>query len=158
MALAGAAGALGLPMFAYLLLSDQTSAPSLISNYPNIWTEHYLAHRYDRVDPVIGTAARTVEPFEWGSDLRVGQRSAGCVKFFSEAAQFGIRFGFTIPVRDWTACEEWSKARVRIGPLLKGEFDAASEIYAGTDHRQAAKPDKKVRLASPSAQASPRAG
>jgi hypothetical protein len=35
-------------------------------------------------------------------------------------------------------CRKWSKARVRIGPLLKGEFDAASEIYAGTDHRQAA--------------------
>lgn len=100
MALAGAARVLGLPMFAYLLLSDQTSAPALISNYPGTWTEHYLTHRYDRVDPVIGAAARTVDPFEWGPDLCVGQRSAGCVKFFAEAAEFGIRFGFTIPIRD----------------------------------------------------------
>lgn len=100
MALARAAGALGLPMFAYLLLPEQRSAPSLISNYPGTWTEHYLAQRYDRVDPVICTAARTGEPFEWGPDLRVGQRSSGCVKFFGEAAEFGIRFGFTIPIRD----------------------------------------------------------
>lgn len=100
MALAGAAGALGLPMFAYLLLPEQRSAPSLISNYPSAWTDHYLAHRYDRLDPVIGTAAHTAEPFEWGPNLRVGRRSAGCIKFFAEAAEFGIRFGFTIPVRD----------------------------------------------------------
>ena len=100
MALAAAASALGLPMFAYLLLPEQTSTPSLISNYPGTWTEHYLTHRYDRLDPVIETAARAAEPFEWGPDLRVGQQSPGCVKFFAEAAQFGIRFGFTIPVHD----------------------------------------------------------
>lgn len=100
MALAGAAGALGLPMFAYLLLPEQRSAASLISNYPGTWTKHYLAHRYDRVDPVIGTASRTEEPFEWGPDLRADQRSADCVRFFAEAAQFGIRFGFTVPVHD----------------------------------------------------------
>jgi hypothetical protein len=35
-------------------------------------------------------------------------------------------------------CRKWSKDRVRIGPLSKGEFDAASETYAGADHRQAA--------------------
>lgn len=99
-ALAAAAGALGLPMFAYILLPENTSAPSLISNYPDAWTEHYRTHRYDRLDPVIGTAARAMEPFEWGPDLRVGRRSAGCVRFFAEAARFGIRFGFTIPVRD----------------------------------------------------------
>jgi DNA-binding CsgD family transcriptional regulator len=99
-ALAGVAGALGLPMFAYLLRPEQGSAPSLISNYPGAWTEHYLAHRYDRLDPVIGTATRTAEPFEWGPDLRASQRSECSIKFFAEAAQFGIRFGFTIPIRD----------------------------------------------------------
>jgi len=99
-ALAGTAGALGLPMFAYLLLPERRSAPSLISNYPGAWTQHYLAHRYDRLDPVIGTAARAVEPFEWGPELRVGQGSAGCGRFFAEAAEFGIRFGLTIPIRD----------------------------------------------------------
>jgi DNA-binding CsgD family transcriptional regulator len=41
-----------------------------------------------------------MEPFEWGPDLRVDSRSGGPAKFFSEAAQFGIRYGFTIPVRD----------------------------------------------------------
>jgi len=99
-ALGGAAGLLGLPMFAYLLLSEQRSAPLLISNYPGAWTEHYLAQRYDRLDPVIGTAARTAEPFEWGPDFRVCERSASCGKFFGEAAEFGIRFGLTIPIRD----------------------------------------------------------
>jgi hypothetical protein len=27
-------------------------------------------------------------------------------------------------------CRKWSESRVRIGPRLKGEFDAASEVYA----------------------------
>ena len=99
-ALASAAGVLGLPLFAYLLLPEQRSSPSLISNYPGTWTHHYLTQRYDRLDPVIGTAARIEEPFEWGPDLRSGQRSARCGKFFAEAAEFGIRFGLTIPIRD----------------------------------------------------------
>lgn len=99
-ALARLSGALELPMFAYLLSREQKLAPSLISNYPGTWIRHYLVQRYDRLDPVITAAARTVEPFEWGSDLRAGWRSSAYDKFFAEAAEFGIRFGFTIPVRD----------------------------------------------------------
>ena len=35
-------------------------------------------------------------------------------------------------------CRKWSESRVRIGPRLKGEFDAASEVYARADHREVA--------------------
>jgi len=35
-------------------------------------------------------------------------------------------------------CRKWSKPRVRIGPLLNGEWDAASAIYGRADHREAA--------------------
>jgi len=150
-ALADAAGALGLPLFAYLLLPRQGFGPSLISNYPGAWTRHYLAQRYDRLDPVIGTAARTVEPFEWGADLRVGHRSTSCAKFFADAAQFGIRFGFTIPVRDGQrrlgavtfATDEWRSAfRHSIGTYQSG-----LHLMALFFHRRACStldPDRRI--------------
>jgi hypothetical protein len=95
-----AAHALGLPLFAYLLLPDGRSRPHLISNYPAAWTQHYLQSRYERIDPVIRLAARTSDPFEWGPQLRARGNRADCASFFDEAAQFGIRHGFTIPIQD----------------------------------------------------------
>jgi LuxR family transcriptional activator of conjugal transfer of Ti plasmids len=103
-ALRDTAAALDLPTFAYLLaprrLTDETR---LISNYPSSWTAHYLSNRYEMLDPVIIQAAQDPEPFEWGPE----HRSTGLLdsqrQFFDEAAQFGIRSGFTIPIHDQRA-------------------------------------------------------
>lgn len=35
-------------------------------------------------------------------------------------------------------CQKWSKSRVRIGLILNGGRNAASAIYVGADHREAA--------------------
>ena len=43
-----------------------------------------------------------------------------------------------VPVDDGLPCRKWSKSRVRIGPLLNGEWHAASAIYGRADHREAA--------------------
>src|SRR3546814_4376547 len=67
-AMADVAAAFELPCFAYLSLPPRSgsSKPQLISSYPVAWTSHYLASRYERVDPVIRQAASTPQPFEWG--------------------------------------------------------------------------------------------
>jgi DNA-binding CsgD family transcriptional regulator len=100
-AMAGAATALGLSCFAYLSIPRQTRTdPTLISNYPVAWTEHYLRCHYERFDPVIIRALCHPEPFEWG----LGTGTVGLSKlqheFFAEAAAFGIRYGFTVPIHD----------------------------------------------------------
>ena len=99
--LSTAAGALDLSCFAYLALPNgKQDQPKLISTYPIGWTEHYLRQRYERFDPVIVKALTTPEPFEWGHGLSPKSFSTAQYELLEEAAQFGIRCGFTVPVHD----------------------------------------------------------
>jgi LuxR family transcriptional activator of conjugal transfer of Ti plasmids len=96
-----AASALDLSCFAYLSVDPRPgSTPQLISNYPSAWTAHYLQNRYERFDPVILQALGCPEPFEWGLGLGATKRSNLQRELFEEAARFGIRSGFTIPIHD----------------------------------------------------------
>jgi LuxR family transcriptional activator of conjugal transfer of Ti plasmids len=100
--MAQAAAGLDLSCFAYLSMPARTGAEArLISNYPSAWTTHYLQRHYERFDPVIIQALGHPEPFEWG--LGVGLMAASkSQELFEEAARFGIRYGFTIPIHDNT--------------------------------------------------------
>jgi LuxR family transcriptional regulator, activator of conjugal transfer of Ti plasmids len=100
-AMAQAALALDLSHFAYLAIPRRTgSDPTLISNYPSGWTKHYLRCHYERFDPVIIRALSNPEPFEWGLGIRLGDESDLQQELFAEAARFGIRYGFTVPIHD----------------------------------------------------------
>ncbi|MBR0911549.1 helix-turn-helix transcriptional regulator [Bradyrhizobium japonicum] len=100
-AMADPATALELSCFAYLALPrTKNDKPRLISTYPSRWTTHYLRNNYQIIDPVIGEALETPEPFRWGLDYRLGSGSTAEQFLFEEAAQFGIRFGFTVPIHD----------------------------------------------------------
>jgi DNA-binding CsgD family transcriptional regulator len=95
-----AAAGLDLSCFAYLSMPDKTGGlAGLISNYPSAWTTHYLQSHYERFDPVIIQALSHPEPFEWG--LGVGSLAPSkSQELFEEAARFGIRYGFTIPIHN----------------------------------------------------------
>jgi LuxR family transcriptional regulator, activator of conjugal transfer of Ti plasmids len=99
--LAEPGAALDLNCFAYLSMpARRGDAPELISSYPVAWTDHYLGEHYERVDPVIVDALTGTEPFEWGRNTQrdvCRSRNARCS---TEAAQFGIRCGFTVPIHD----------------------------------------------------------
>jgi len=93
--------ALDLTCFAYICLpSRRGDAPELISTYPIEWTDHYLQQSYARLDPVIIEALATPEPFEWGREFLGKGLSKPQHRLLDEAAQFGIRCGFTIPIHD----------------------------------------------------------
>jgi len=100
-ALAEVAEAFDLPLFAYFSVPIGLKAASwLVSNYAKDWTDQYLANRYDRVDPVISLAGTSDEPFVWGESLTSSNRSELQERFFDEASSFGIRWGYTIPIRE----------------------------------------------------------
>ena len=100
-ALAKTASALDLSCFAYLALkSEENKHPQLISTYPSRWTAHYLHNKYQIIDPVIREALQNPEPFRWGVDFRSQTTSMAQRQLFDEAAQFGIRSGFTVPIHD----------------------------------------------------------
>lgn len=99
--LADASSALDLSCFAYLSLpSRKGGAPELISTYPVKWTDHYLRQSYERLDPVIIEAVATPQPFEWGNEFSRERLSKSQQGFLEEAAEFGIRSGFTVPIHD----------------------------------------------------------
>jgi LuxR family transcriptional activator of conjugal transfer of Ti plasmids len=99
-AMSQAAAGLDLSCFAYLSMPDKTGGlAGLISDYPSAWTTHYLQSHYERFDPVIIQALSNPEPFEWG--LGVGSLAPSkSQELFEEAARFGIRHGFTIPIHN----------------------------------------------------------
>jgi LuxR family transcriptional activator of conjugal transfer of Ti plasmids len=100
-AMAATAAAMDLSCFAYLALPrKQSREPLLISTYPADWVTHYLNRHYERLDPVIAQAVQNPEPFRWGSGLIARQLSSAQQELFYEASEFGIRFGFTVPIHD----------------------------------------------------------
>ena len=101
-AMAALAASFDLHSFAYLLrTADRTL---LISTYDEAWTTHYLRQRYERVDPVIVRAASAPEAFSWGCDVGRDQFSKVQRRLFDEAAQFGVRYGRTIPLSAGQGC------------------------------------------------------
>jgi LuxR family transcriptional regulator, activator of conjugal transfer of Ti plasmids len=100
-AMSRAASSLELSCFAYLCLPCRANDDArLISTYPPAWTTHYLKSHYERLDPVIRRALRGTEPFEWGDSISSWGLSEAQHQLFEEAAKFGIRYGFTIPIHD----------------------------------------------------------
>ncbi len=100
-AMASAAAALDLSCFAYLCLpNSRNDEARLISTYPLLWTAHYLKNHYERLDPVIRRALQVTEPFEWGHSVASKELTDVQHQLFEEAARFGIRYGFTIPIHD----------------------------------------------------------
>ena len=100
-AISTTADALDLSCFAYLALPrSEVTKPILISTYPPDWTSHYLQNHYQRIDPVIVEALRSPEPFRWGDEIDARPHSAEQQQLLDEASQFGIRFGFTVPIHD----------------------------------------------------------
>ncbi len=100
-AMAVVATSLDLSCFAYLALPSRLSKkPVVISTYPANWVAHYVRNHYERLDPVILQALQNPEPFQWGLGLSTTRLSSAQNELFDEASQFGIRFGFTVPIHD----------------------------------------------------------
>lgn len=100
-AMAEVTTALDLSCFAYLSMPNRAAdTPQLISTYPTAWTTQYLQGHYERVDPVISRALGHPDPFAWGLGFRSPATSKPQLELFEEAAKFGIRCGFTVPIHD----------------------------------------------------------
>lgn len=100
-AMAVIAAAFDLSSFAYLALpSELRNDPLVISTYPASWVVHYLRNHYERLDPVIMRVLKSPAPFQWGPAFSLTQLSSAQQEFFDNASQFGIRFGFTVPIHD----------------------------------------------------------
>lgn len=149
-AMAATANALELSCFAYLALPGRTdSKPRLISTYPTEWTSHYMRSRYELIDPVITQALQTAEPFQWGVGIQSGRKSPIQQQLLDEAAGFGIRVGFTVPIHDGhgpvaaltfaasqrsSAFDSFTKSQGRVLQLMAMYFHAHVRRKLTSDH------------------------
>jgi LuxR family transcriptional regulator, activator of conjugal transfer of Ti plasmids len=87
---------LGFRYFSYF--GFELTEPLLLSTYPRLWTGRYLAQNYQRIDPVIRRSRVARQGFYWDATLPSEPLTRSQRQFFSEALDFGIRNGVTIPI------------------------------------------------------------
>jgi LuxR family quorum sensing-dependent transcriptional regulator len=66
--------------------------------WPSEWTLRYISHDYILRDPVVAEVFRTLYPFDW---TELGTRPSLATparRIMAEAAEFGLRQGFTVPL------------------------------------------------------------
>lgn len=88
---------LGFEGYAYLYVEPVRM--HAVSNYAQQWQDRYFSERYRHVDPVVQTACATMRAFTWSAPASRECKTKAVRRFYSEAADFGIRSGITIPVR-----------------------------------------------------------
>ncbi|WP_235695871.1 autoinducer binding domain-containing protein [Agrobacterium larrymoorei] len=83
---------------AYAYLNLQAGTQTVISNYHEDWQHRYIDKSLARIDPVVRNARSHFEAFAWSAEtsLKISKERR---HFYSEAAEFGIRSGITVPIR-----------------------------------------------------------
>lgn len=140
-AMSSAAQALGLHSFAYINISARAEVqPRLVSTYPIAWTTRYLREGHDQHDPVIILAKQCLTPFDWGGDTWISSMSPKGKEIFTEAAQHGIRHGFSIPIPNdaglHVAVSFATDERRSSFDSCIGEYGAVLQFMAMLFHRQ----------------------
>lgn len=93
------ADAFGLSTFSYLDFRQAGSHPPVyLTTYPKQWIYQYASRRYHEIDPVIVQSRHCMRPFFWDDRSHGADPNAEQRRLFGEAAEFGIRCGFTVPV------------------------------------------------------------
>lgn len=71
--------------------------PFLVLTYQPDWVQHYIKMKYETIDPVVNTGARSLLPVDWS---RLERNNAKVIRMFNESRAAGVGSqGMTIPVR-----------------------------------------------------------
>lgn len=94
---------LSIESYAYLNVGVGTNSarsPFLIGNYKSDWTDYYIRNKLDLIDPVIEASIKSCVPFFWGVPEVVYASRPEQEVLFRQAASFGIRHGWTVPIHN----------------------------------------------------------
>lgn len=99
-ATSAAFAAFDLKAFAYVVFSSASdNIDQAISTYPDRWLDLYASRKYSSVDPVVRHMRTLDAPLEWHRDAMLTDAAPCERELFEDAAAFGIRCGFVIPLR-----------------------------------------------------------
>lgn len=90
----------GFDLFTYLELhpSEGPYNSYRISTYPSVWINRYVEKSYREIDPAVLNAKRRLDALVWPLPEFDGVSTERLSEFYSEAAQFGIQSGFSVPI------------------------------------------------------------
>jgi DNA-binding CsgD family transcriptional regulator len=94
---------MGFSDFACLALVDQDNIPNefvRILSYSDEWMTHYIDERYNQIDPTLSLALGSSMPFRWSEKVDAGKLTSKQQQLFQDAADEGIKFGFTVPIHN----------------------------------------------------------
>ncbi|WP_104667844.1 autoinducer binding domain-containing protein [Ensifer adhaerens] len=94
--LAHLAGGAGFDHYAYLRAHPNDNF--VATDYPAEWQERYFAQSYMMIDPVVTAAKRGTQVFRWSVDDLRPRASRELRRFYTEAADFGLKKGLTVSV------------------------------------------------------------
>jgi LuxR family quorum-sensing system transcriptional regulator CciR len=71
----------------------------MLHNYPPEWVRAFSEARLYEIDPVLKRAESTLFPFFWNEDLRPDKLTKAQRIILAEAAGYGLRNGYTVPIQ-----------------------------------------------------------
>jgi DNA-binding CsgD family transcriptional regulator len=93
----------GFDRVVYTLVTDHPSFKkpakhAVFGNYPSDWMAYYREQNFEKIDPVIKTAALSKVPFSWADIMTPDNWTLEQKKFMSAGEEAGLRDGACIPV------------------------------------------------------------
>lgn len=73
-----------------------TQTAMTVTDYPDDWRQHYRAHGYQAIDPIVSHARRTPQPFRWCDVLAT--MTPRQLDMMKDARDFGVGFGYAVPL------------------------------------------------------------
>ena len=97
---------LGFNSFTYLGMKADLSDPAkrqpsdiiFLSNVRPAWIDHYVEQELGEDDPLIKGCMTSRLPIRWNENFQANSRSPRETRIFTDAIDFGIRHGMTVPV------------------------------------------------------------
>ncbi len=102
MALQSFLNGVDVPHYAYLGFQGQGAGqrePFKAGVYPQAWVEEYMGDKLYAMDPVVLAATQSTVPLAWCGTMAPAKERDDVREFFDRASSFGIRSGYTIPIR-----------------------------------------------------------
>lgn len=100
--LASALGKFGFNSFLVLSIPDAAATElrqiALLNGWPQGWSTLYEKEQYFRHDPMAAWALRSPKPFRWSEVPYDSERTPRSAEVMRNAADFGMKDGFAIPI------------------------------------------------------------
>jgi LuxR family quorum sensing-dependent transcriptional regulator len=124
----------------------------LFQEFPKVWAERYNENHYALRDPVVRHLQRQQTPFTWNESYAAAPRREDVKLIGGEAAAFGLRTGYVIPIRlvgGVLAAVSFGASHAELDPDVLVELAFAANLAIGHLLRLRRRPKDRERKVTP---------